>query len=64
MDTGRVFSIKANLGFVLRGSLEDLSAVSDSLEELCEQHNVKIAYKVASASRLRIREDGDSHESC
>ncbi|MCJ2530899.1 MAG: hypothetical protein LN413_01080 [Candidatus Thermoplasmatota archaeon] len=54
-----LFAVKANLGVVLRGSLDELTTISNRLEELCSDRGVKIAFKKASASRLWIKEDGD-----
>ncbi len=55
-----LFAVKANLGFVIRGPLDELTTLSDRLETLCEGLGLKIAFKKASASRLWIREDGDN----
>ncbi len=55
-----LFAVKANLGFVIRGPLNELTTLSDRLEALCEELGLKIAFKTASASRLWIREDGDN----
>ncbi len=65
MSTGRnQFSIKANLGFVIRGTLDGLNAFAEHLEELCEERGLKIVFKKASASRLWIKADeDDNHES-
>ncbi len=54
----RVFELKANMGFVVRGPLESLKSLDDRLERFCRELGLKIAYKTASASRLWIQEDG------
>ncbi len=52
----RLFAVKANLGFVVRGTMEDLAAFADRLETLAPEMGLVIAYKQASASRLWIKE--------
>ncbi len=58
------FSIRANLGFVIRGPLDGLNAFTEHLEEFCKEHELTIVFKKASASRLWIKADeDDNHES-
>lgn len=52
---GNQFSIKANLGFVLRGTLDALNAFAEDLEDICKERGLIIAFKEASASRLWIK---------
>ncbi len=55
-----LFALKANVGFIIRGPLNDLNQLADHLENFCEQRGLKIAFKKASASRLWIQDDGDN----
>ncbi len=58
------FSIKANLGFVLRGTLDSLNDFAEYLEDVCEERGLTIVFKQASASRLWIKGyEDDNHES-
>lgn len=58
------FSIRANLGLVVRGTLDALNAIAEHLEEVCKERGLTIVYKKASASRLWIKADeDDNHES-
>ncbi len=61
---GNQFSIRANLGFVIRGPLDGLNALAEHLEEICKERGLQIVFKRASASRLWIKADeDDNHES-
>ena len=50
-----LFALKANLGFVVRGPMENLAAFSERIESLCSELGLKIAYKTVSASKLWIK---------
>lgn len=58
-----LFTPKANLGIVVRGPMNSLIDFWESFEALCERHDLKIAFKRASASRLWVKEDDDNGES-
>ena len=55
-----LFSPKANLGIVVRGHMGSLNAFWEGFEELCREHDLKIAFKTASASRLWVKEDEEN----
>jgi len=50
------FGLKANLGFVVRGDMETLGTFNARLEALVSELGLKIAFKIASASKLWIKE--------
>lgn len=54
-----LFTVKANLGVIVRGSMSDLSLFADRVEALASELGLSIVHKQASASRLWIRE-GDA----
>ncbi len=55
-----LLSARANLAFVVRGPMDHLTPFWEDLERLCQRHRLKIAFKMASASRLWIKEDEDA----
>jgi hypothetical protein len=50
------FALKANLGFVIRGSMNDLSLFAERIESLCKDSGLTVVHKHASASKLWIKE--------
>ncbi len=54
-----LLSARANLGIVVRGPMDQLTPFWDDFDRLCLEHGLKIAFKMASASRLWIKEDGN-----
>jgi len=58
MQTNRPsLSFRGSLGVVFRGDVNALSAWADELERLCAERGLTIAFKLASGSKLWIRED-------
>lgn len=57
MNPGReLFTIRANLAVVVRGSMEDLATFAGEVESLAEHMGLTVVHKQASASRLWVRE--------
>ena len=56
-----LFALKANLGIIVRGAMNDLSLFADRIEELCKELGLIVCHKQASASKLWIKE-GDTSE--
>lgn len=59
-QTSGLFTVKANLGVIVRGSMSDLSLFAELVEALASEHRLVVVHKQASASRLWIKVgDGD-----
>ena len=54
-----LFALKANLGVIARGSMDNLSLFAERVEALASELGLVIVHKQASASRLWIKE-GDT----
>lgn len=61
-DSKHLFSPKANLGIIVRGPMRGLTSFWDGFEALCREHDLRIAFKVASASKLWITGEQDRNE--
>lgn len=51
-----LFALKANLAVVVRGSMDDLAAFAERVEQIAPELGLIVVHKQASASKLWIQE--------